>query len=507
MGSHSFNNNTISYGGQSNTLRSTKPMSTTSKKAIQTNTIKTVEDDYISNLQKQIYYLELEMKIMKDKEIETKNKVGGYEILFRDGVPLNEHFLALKTKYTNEKDKFDSYIQNLENEISDLQHENAYFEQESGNLNSSYNNLMIKKQESEEAYESKINELRQALINEKNLIDFNNKEKELLGKELFKINSANGHLNRTIEKNNLFKEEKDEKNNLEKQKLDEKFSEINRLVERSLLEEDEIKRKYEKTSHAKLIEEENSQLIFSLNQLEREHHMNQAKIAELENIRELNMKLLKDEAFTRKIHELENNKLNAELENLSKLNEENMRFKVKENEQKQLVIIKNKIKNSELRMNALLQLYKDTEKEARDLLEEKNLLSQKLAQLIEESDGFNGKEEQLNHEIISNKNEIDDLDQVTKEKAIKLKYLEEENAKLFEMNEKLDEDIKESNIKMEEAMQRLKLNEMLKDVDISELKMLAQNNNLVNENINQLMSKWDKVYSKLSEIENMQKKN
>jgi hypothetical protein len=32
------------------------------------------------------------------------------EILFRDGVPLNEHFLALKTKYQNEKAEFDKII-------------------------------------------------------------------------------------------------------------------------------------------------------------------------------------------------------------------------------------------------------------------------------------------------------------------------------------------------------------------------------------------------------------
>ena len=32
------------------------------------------------------------------------------EILFRDGVPLNEHFLALKTKYQSEKGKFEQII-------------------------------------------------------------------------------------------------------------------------------------------------------------------------------------------------------------------------------------------------------------------------------------------------------------------------------------------------------------------------------------------------------------
>lgn len=37
-----------------------------------------IEGDFITNLQKQIYYLELEMKLMKDREVETKNKIGGY---------------------------------------------------------------------------------------------------------------------------------------------------------------------------------------------------------------------------------------------------------------------------------------------------------------------------------------------------------------------------------------------------------------------------------------------
>ena len=37
-----------------------------------------IEEDFITNLQKQVYYLELEMKLMKDREVETKNKIGGY---------------------------------------------------------------------------------------------------------------------------------------------------------------------------------------------------------------------------------------------------------------------------------------------------------------------------------------------------------------------------------------------------------------------------------------------
>jgi len=40
----------------------------------------------------------------KDREIDQKNKASGYETLLRDGIPLNEHFLALKNKFNNEKD-------------------------------------------------------------------------------------------------------------------------------------------------------------------------------------------------------------------------------------------------------------------------------------------------------------------------------------------------------------------------------------------------------------------
>jgi hypothetical protein len=48
--------------------------------------------------------METEIKLLKDREVDQKNKASGYETLLRDGIPLNEHFLALKNKFNNEKD-------------------------------------------------------------------------------------------------------------------------------------------------------------------------------------------------------------------------------------------------------------------------------------------------------------------------------------------------------------------------------------------------------------------
>ena len=61
-----------------------------------------LEDEYILNLQKQIVLMEHEIKLLKDREVDQKNKASGYETLLRDGIPLNEHFLALKEKFNNE---------------------------------------------------------------------------------------------------------------------------------------------------------------------------------------------------------------------------------------------------------------------------------------------------------------------------------------------------------------------------------------------------------------------
>lgn len=60
--------------------------------------------------------MEHEIKLLKDREVDQKNKASGYETLLRDGIPLNEHFLALKNKFNNEKDDLEKYIKALDDE-------------------------------------------------------------------------------------------------------------------------------------------------------------------------------------------------------------------------------------------------------------------------------------------------------------------------------------------------------------------------------------------------------
>ena len=99
------------------------------------------------------------------------------------------------------------------------------------------------------------------------------------------------------------------------------------------------------------------------------------------------------------------------------------------------------------------------------------------------------------------KNNINLLDDLIEENTKLLDELVEGNNKLKAENEKYEKEIKEIKIQIDEIQQKIELNSMLKDIDINDLKMLTQNNAMVNNSINTLISKWDKVHSKLEEIE------
>ena len=61
--------------------------------------------------------METEIKLLKDQEVDQKNKASGYETLLRDGIPLNEHFLALKNKFNNESADLKKKVTIQQNEI------------------------------------------------------------------------------------------------------------------------------------------------------------------------------------------------------------------------------------------------------------------------------------------------------------------------------------------------------------------------------------------------------
>lgn len=185
--------------------------------------------------------------------------------MFRDGVPLNEHFMALKTKYTGEKEQFEKIISDLSQTVKGFEKENEFLNLEIENTNKNYYDLSEKYMRTSDFFKEKIIELTEKVINENNSKELDLKEKDELAKMMYKLTSENLHYNRTIEKNKLFKENKEEKYKISKDKATEKLNEIDKLVVKTLIDQEILVEKFETNQKQKQIEQENSELIFHLN--------------------------------------------------------------------------------------------------------------------------------------------------------------------------------------------------------------------------------------------------
>ena len=69
-------------------------------------------DEYIVNLQQQIHFMELELKILREKVIEDEQK-SGIGSLYDDDKTSHQHISLLKTKYGQMKRDFDRQLQDL----------------------------------------------------------------------------------------------------------------------------------------------------------------------------------------------------------------------------------------------------------------------------------------------------------------------------------------------------------------------------------------------------------
>ncbi len=100
---------------------------------------KTLDDELIHKLHGTIYLLETQLKLLKDKDIESKK--GGLDVIFRDGIPLNEHFVALKNKYKKEKAELEAQILEIQKNLTEADKETLIVRQKLDLKSSDFNQL------------------------------------------------------------------------------------------------------------------------------------------------------------------------------------------------------------------------------------------------------------------------------------------------------------------------------------------------------------------------------
>ena len=83
-----------------------------SKVSLGANPNGNVDEEYMSNLQQQIHFMELELKILKEKVVEDE-KDSGIGSLFDDEKSSFQHISLLKQKYQKMRRDYDKNIEEL----------------------------------------------------------------------------------------------------------------------------------------------------------------------------------------------------------------------------------------------------------------------------------------------------------------------------------------------------------------------------------------------------------
>ena len=94
--------NTVQFRGQDKTREQT----------LGGNPNVSIEDEYIGNLQQQVHFMELELKILKEKVVEDEKK-SGIGSLFDDEKTSHQHINLLKTKYMQMRKDYDKKQQEM----------------------------------------------------------------------------------------------------------------------------------------------------------------------------------------------------------------------------------------------------------------------------------------------------------------------------------------------------------------------------------------------------------
>lgn len=169
-----------------------------------------LEDKYRLNLQQQIYVLEHQIKQLKEREVDQKNKASGYETLLRDGIPLNEHFLALKNKFNNEQDMLTKNANMVDEELRKEEQANMQKNRKIENLKREYEELSTQFQEEKEYTLKQKRELEMKLYTELHTRDILSIEKNIQNGKIGTLKSENQNMQRAITKDKYHNNREDQ---------------------------------------------------------------------------------------------------------------------------------------------------------------------------------------------------------------------------------------------------------------------------------------------------------
>jgi len=461
-----------------------------------------LEDEYIQNLQKQIHFMDLEIKLMKEKQAQEEALGGNYQfakIGISDGKPSVDHIMTATSKLKLMKTDITKQINLLEQDLMKNRQENTISQAKVGNLErhlKDYDDKLgvILKENTES-----LTQIRTKLLAEKKQKEDIEADILKLKNQLDKILDENAKLRKHSEimdiQQKLEQKAFDEDEAIDKENADIKV----KLIDELQMEKAQLFLVTEKNPRLQALREENESLIKSIKETEKKLDDMNYKVLETETRQALSVKKKDEDQEIRKKLQAELEKWRDQLDDTIKSNELKVERKLREAEsatikELQAELLKKRHELNELK-NKLNSIYT---KEKEYILDQANRERYR-NDLIKKRDANAELHKTLKAEIDDLDPRVNDAEAIVEDLRIKTADKREERAKKTEKLKAVEEENIMLASKFHFLQNNIKLEDDMKKFNVDELRNVIQTNQTVNDTIKDFMTKWDdlKRFSKM----------
>ena len=447
-----------------------------------------IENDFIDNLKKQIYFMEMELKLMQEREREIA-KSGGFTQLFNDDKDPSMHIQQLKIKYANMRKKMEDHILSLNDQKREIVGINV-------SLKAKLNSIQKLEQDAYNKLRDLENKKKEEL-NKKNS-DFYDKDNERTNLETDN-RLQNSKLNQTLKDNEDLKYDIEAGDKLGKMSQDDfnfGIKLIDDLVEikgNELKEcKDKIKSTIESAENVPNYKEEQENNLKYKKQIEELKEKFLKLTTDAECAEMMNNYILKkknDVIEERKKYIDLNIEINHELEAKTTLNDNRIQKKVREVNSEEI----NEIK---LKLDETNQKVADLEGKIEKEIEKKYNLTKEIIKINIQLKHRKEVEDDLLKRLSKQKEELTQVKKIyesceDESKKLKDKILKEKTD--YELIKNRNKLLKEENSaitsKLEFITKNYDFTTNLKRISMEDLKNLAQSNNIINSTIDTFVDK------------------
>ena len=447
-----------------------------------------IENDFIDNLKKQIYFMEMELKLMKEREREIA-KSGGFTQLFNDDKDPSIHIQQLKVKYANMRKKMEDEVLLLNDKKREITGLNV-------SLKAKLNSI----QKFEQEVYNKLKELekeKKAELNEKNSA-FYDKDNERTNLEADnRLN--NTKLSQTLNENEELKyniETGEKIGKMTQDDFDEKIKLIDELVEIKGKELNEcreqiktVTERAESVPNYKEEQENNEKFKKQIEEL-KENFLKLNTDAECaEMVNNYIIKKKNDVINERKKYIDLNIELKHEIEAKNTLNDNRIQKKVREANSEEIQEITNKLEETKQKVS-------DLENKIQKEIEKIHNFTKDIIKVNIQLKHRKEYEENLQKNITKEKEELEQAKktyEVCDEESATLKDKigkeKTDNELLKNRNKLLQEENAAITSKFDFITNNYDFTTNLKKISMEDLKNLAQSNTLVNTTIDNFVDK------------------